>query len=86
MELQGERIAPLALVVDGDDESRTVVRQALELSGLKVCEAEGGEQAAALFTSSRPDIVVLDVMLPGLDGFATCAKLRGLAGGAACPF
>ena len=85
MELQGERTAPLALVVDGDYESRTVVRQALELSGLKVCEAEGGEQAAALFASSRPDIVVLGVMLPGLDGFATCAKLRGLAGGSRVP-
>ena len=85
MELQGERTAPLALVVDGDYESRTVVRQALELSGLKVCEAEGGEQAAALFTSSRPDIVVLGVMLSGLDGFATCAKLRGLAGGSRVP-
>ncbi len=85
MELQGERIAPLALVVDGDDGVRLLAREALERAGLEVCEATRGEQALALFAKVRPDIVVLDVMLPGLDGFATCAKLRRSAGGNRVP-
>ena len=62
-----------------------VVREALEQSGLEVCEAESGAQALELFAASRPDIVVLDVMMPGLDGFATCAKLRGSVGGSRVP-
>jgi diguanylate cyclase (GGDEF)-like protein/PAS domain S-box-containing protein len=62
-----------------------IVREALEQSGLEVCEAASGVQALELFADSRPDIVVLDVMMPGLDGFATCAKLRGSVGGSRVP-
>jgi diguanylate cyclase (GGDEF)-like protein/PAS domain S-box-containing protein len=85
MDPQGGLRSPLALVVDDDSFVRMIVREALELSGLGVCEAESGEQALALFATSRPDIVVLDVMMPGLDGFATCAKLRGSVGGTRVP-
>ena len=85
MELQVERAAPLALVVDDDELVRMIVREALEQSGLEVCEAASGVQALELFADSRPDIVVLDVMMPGLDGFATCAKLRGSLGGSRVP-
>jgi len=62
-----------------------VVREALEQSGLEVCEADSGAQALELFATARPDIVVLDVIMPGLDGFATCAKLRGSVGGGRVP-
>ncbi len=85
MEPQVERAAPLALVVDDDELVRMIVREALEQSGLEVCEAASGVQALELFADSRPDIVVLDVMMPGLDGFATCAKLRGSLGGSRVP-
>src|SRR4029077_10503790 len=85
MEPQGERAALRALVVDDDRLFRMIVREALEQSGLEVCEAESGAQALERFAASRPDIVVLDVMMPGLDGFATCAKLRGCVGGSRVP-
>ncbi|TMQ24727.1 MAG: response regulator [Nitrospirae bacterium] len=85
MEPQRERAAPLALVVDDDRLIRMVVREALEQSGLEVCEADSGAQALELFATARPDIVVLDVIMPGLDGFATCAKLRGSVGGGRVP-
>jgi diguanylate cyclase (GGDEF)-like protein/PAS domain S-box-containing protein len=85
MEPQRERAAPLALVVDDDRFIRMVVREALEQSGLEVCEADSGAQALELFATARPDIVVLDVIMPGLDGFATCAKLRGSVGGGRVP-
>jgi DNA-binding response OmpR family regulator len=44
--------------------------------GLEVCEADSGAQALERFATAHPDIVVPDVIMPGLDGFATCAKLR----------
>ncbi|HXC67477.1 MAG TPA: EAL domain-containing protein, partial [Nitrospiraceae bacterium] len=64
---------------------RMLVSEALRQSGLEVCEAESGAQALELFAASRPDLVVLDVMMPGLDGFAICTKLRGCIGGSRVP-
>jgi DNA-binding response OmpR family regulator len=85
MEPQETRTASRALVVDDDGLVRMVVSEVLRQSGLEVCEAESGAQALEMFAASRPDIVVLDVMMPGLDGFATCAKLRGSVGGSRVP-
>jgi DNA-binding response OmpR family regulator len=48
----------------------------LQLSGYRVVCAEDGEQALELFHSESPDLIVLDVMLPKLDGFAVCRRLR----------
>ena len=62
-----------------------LVSEALRQSGLEVREAESGAQALEIFTTVRPDIVVLDVMMPGLDGFTTCMKLRGSVGGNRVP-
>ena len=74
MESRGERALPLALVVDDEELVRMVVCEALEQSGLHVCEASNGHQALEAFAANRPDIVVLDIMLQGLDGFAICAR------------
>ena len=75
----------MALVVDDDAFVRMLVSEALRQSGLEVREAESGAQALEIFTAVRPDIVVLDVMMPGLDGFTTCMKLRGSVGGNRVP-
>jgi PAS domain S-box-containing protein len=85
MKPQVERTVPRALVVDDDRLIRLVVREALEQSGFEVREAESGTEALELFATSRPDIVVLDIVMPGLDGFTTCAKLRGRVGGSRVP-
>jgi DNA-binding response OmpR family regulator len=53
--------------------------------GLEVCEADSGAQALERFATAHPDIVVPDVIMPGLDGFATCAKLRESVGGNRVP-
>ncbi len=82
---QSERAASLALVVDDDGFVRMVVSEALRQSGLEVCEAESGAQALEMFAAVKPDIVILDVMMPGLDGFTTCTKLRGSVGGSRVP-
>ena len=76
---------PLALVVDDEAMPRLLARAALEQAGLVVEEAGGGDEALAAFTRLRPDIVLLDVMMPGKDGFQTCADLRRLPGGERTP-
>jgi PAS domain S-box-containing protein len=66
----------LVLVVDDDRTVRILVREALEQAGFAVEEAADGVQAMAAFERLRPDIVLLDVGLPEVDGFAVCAALR----------
>ena len=85
MEPQEERTTSRVLVVDDDAVVRMLVSEALRQSEIEVCEAESGTQALELFAASRPDLVILDVMMPGLDGFATCTKLRGSVGGSRVP-
>lgn len=65
-----------ALVVDDDAPIRELLRTVLELEGWEVIEAEDGDQALALARAERPHGVVLDVMMPGTDGFDVLAKLR----------
>ncbi|WP_413441472.1 response regulator transcription factor RpaB [Synechococcus sp. MIT S1220] len=64
------------LVVDDEAAVRRVLVMRLQLSGYKVICAEDGEEALELFHRESPDLIVLDVMLPKLDGFAVCRRLR----------
>lgn len=64
------------LVVDDEKTIREVVRRYLELEGFGVIEAETGPQALSILHDERPDLIVLDIMLPGIDGFAITRKLR----------
>ncbi len=74
----GEPLEPKATILVVDDEAavRRVLVMRLQLSGYRVICAEDGEQALELFHSESPDLIVLDVMLPKLDGFAVCRRLR----------
>ena len=74
----GEPLQPKATVLVVDDEAavRRVLVMRLQLSGYRVICAEDGEQALEQFHSESPDLIVLDVMLPKLDGFAVCRRLR----------
>jgi DNA-binding response OmpR family regulator len=65
-----------ALVVDDDQAIRALLRTILELDGWEVHEAEDGAQAVALAEAERPHGVVLDVMMPGIDGFEVLSQLR----------
>jgi len=66
----------LLLIVEDDSSLREVIRLGLEGEGFRVVAAEDGPSALFTFASERPDLVLLDVMLPGLDGFAVCRELR----------
>jgi CheY-like chemotaxis protein len=65
-----------ALVVDDDRLSRELVRAILEDQGWEVREAAGGVVALNLAHANPPDIVILDVTMPGLDGYEVCRVLR----------
>ena len=64
------------LVVDDETNLRHTVSYALRREGYEVASAEDGEKGLELFRSNRPDLVVLDVMLPRMDGLAVCRAIR----------
>ena len=64
------------LTVEDDDGIRTVVRMALEDEGWDVLEADNGEDALAIFKRENANVVLIDIMLPGIDGFEVCRSLR----------
>lgn len=64
------------LLVQGDESLRRRYRVNLEFEGFRVSEAADGESALELARSERPDLVVLDVLLPVLDGWAALGELR----------
>ena len=64
------------LTVEDDERIRTAVRLALEDEGWDVVEARSGEEALDLFKRSDADVVLIDIMLPGIDGFEVCRRMR----------
>ncbi len=70
--MSGSRV----LVVDDEPKIRTVLRGYLEADGFQVREAADGEAALASVAADPPDLVILDVMLPGLDGIEVLRRLR----------
>ncbi len=77
--------SPVVLVVDDDMAARLMTRIALEEGGFEVLEAEDGVPALEIFRSQRIDVVLLDVMMLELDGFATCTAIRAMPHGQHTP-
>ena len=67
---------PLVLVVDDDPHVREFLRVNLELEGYAVREAENGEQALAAMEDQSPDLILLDVVMPGIDGWQMLQRLQ----------
>ena len=65
----------LVLVVDDDEMIRRLVRAVLEADEFEVAEARDGQTALHLASQAEPSVVVLDVMMPGLDGVEVCRRL-----------
>jgi two-component system OmpR family response regulator len=72
---RGDDVARI-LVVDDDAHIRDVVRFALEKAGHRVCEAGNGKAALAEFARAEVDLVVLDILMPELDGLEVCREIR----------
>ena len=76
MPTDGPSVKGTILVVDDEPAVRRVLLMRLQLAGYNVVSAEDGEEALEKFHDEEPDLVVLDVMLPKMDGFAVCRRLR----------
>ncbi len=73
------------LVVDDDPIIRLVARERFEALDFQVVEADGGERGIESFETDRPDLVLLDVEMPGLDGFGVCEAIRSSTAGRHVP-
>src|SRR5690348_4062127 len=68
--------API-LLVDDDVVVRSLIRATLEVDGYEIIEAADGEEGLALYEARRPQLLIADVVMPRMDGFALCRELRG---------
>jgi DNA-binding response OmpR family regulator len=73
---RGLEQAPTILLLEDEPDSADLMAQILELEGFRVVEARTSDQALARLLDSRISVALLDVMLPGLDGFEVCRRLR----------
>ena len=71
-----DAVAIRLLTVEDDERIRTAVKLALEDEGWTVAEAENGEDALAMFNHTPADVVLIDIMLPDIDGFEVCRAIR----------
>ncbi len=76
---------PVILVIDDDPTARLFVRGALEPAGMIVTEASGGQESLTVFEKLTPDLVVLDIVMPEMDGYLTCSRIRSLPRGKRIP-
>lgn len=68
--------APNILVVDDEPQIRRVMRTTLSSQGYLITEAKTGEEALELMRKERPDLILLDVNMPGMGGLETCREIR----------
>ena len=64
------------LVIDDNSRDRKLLRDALEHEGYGVEEAADGAEGLKVLFASRPDVVILDILMPGMDGWVTCQRIR----------
>ncbi len=76
---------PLVLVVDDNDKNLKLTRDVLRAAGLRTLEAATGGEALALAAEQAPDVILLDLQLPDLDGVEVARRLRGSARTARIP-
>ncbi|MCA9918884.1 MAG: response regulator [Anaerolineales bacterium] len=64
------------LIVDDEAMTRNLLRLMLERTGLRIFEAADGVEALAVVAQEKPDMLILDVMMPNMDGITVCERLR----------
>lgn len=78
MESIANRETPLILVIDDDPVARMQLRLCLEGEGYQIIEAKDGTEGLAAYSRIRPNMVLLDALMPGLNGFECCVQLQAL--------
>lgn len=77
--------APIVLIVEDNARNMTLVRDVLGHAGYRTLEASDGEQGVALARSHQPDLILMDIQLPGMDGVEALTRLREDASTAEIP-
>lgn len=70
-------VTEVILVIDDEEDIRELIRYNLQKEGFKVIGAASGEEGLTLVKNARPDLVILDLMLPGVGGLMVCRQLKG---------
>ena len=81
----GSQERPAILVVEDNDASRELLAFLLKLAQFTTLEATGGEEAVGLAAAHRPDLILLDIQLPDIDGLSVCRRIRRIDGMQAVP-
>ena len=81
MELAGGQELPLIMVVDDDPINRELLIDQFDPLGLELCEARDGLEAVQEFQRTQPGVILMDYMMPNLDGIETTRKIRSMKGG-----
>ena len=71
-----QNIKPLILSIDDDADIRRLIEQILLNNGYEVITAESGKKALQLINTLKPDLILLDAMMPEMSGYDLCAKLQ----------
>jgi two-component system response regulator MprA len=66
----------LILVIDDDAKITALLKRSLTYEGFRVATAKNGEEGLSLLSNLHPDLIILDIMLPGLDGWEICRQIR----------
>ncbi len=72
----GDAALPPILVVDDNHDNAEIIRQYLEIRGYPITVAHDGDEALAVYETVRPAVVLLDVMMPGRDGWEVCRIMK----------
>ncbi len=83
--MQSSKTTPLVLVVDDDLTTQLLAQRSLENAGFRTILANNGREGLEIFKHSQPDIILLDVEMPEMDGFTACKKLRAMPQGKHIP-
>ena len=73
-----QEIIPTILLIDDDNVSRKTVAAILRKNGYEVTQAENGKEGIEQFKSHKPDLILLDVIMPGLNGYEVCEEIRSI--------
>jgi two-component system, cell cycle response regulator DivK len=76
---------PLVLIVDDNEKNRKLARDVLRAAGLRTLEAGRGDEAISIATDNRPDVILLDLRLPDMNGTEVARQLRSGAGTGGIP-
>jgi CheY-like chemotaxis protein len=67
---------PTVLVVEDEDDTRYLIRLALEERGYRVCEAENGDEAIVMARQEQPNVILMDISMPRMNGLTATARIR----------